>query len=77
MENRPVVAKGGGGGREMGWKFGVSEYKLLLCRTDKQQGPILPHRELYPVLNHKGKEYEKEYMYVEMYICVSLLYNKN
>ena len=29
MENRPVVAKGGGGGREMGWKFGVSEYKLL------------------------------------------------
>ena len=28
-ENRLMVAKGKGGGSGMGWKFGVSRYKLL------------------------------------------------
>ena len=34
-----------------------------LHRMNKQQGPTLKHRGLhYPVINHNGKEYEKEYV---------------
>ena len=29
IENRPVVAKGDGGGGGIGWEFGISRYKLL------------------------------------------------
>ena len=29
LENRPVVAKGGGGGNAMDWEFGVRRCKLL------------------------------------------------
>ena len=29
----------------------------------------------YPVINHNGKEYEKESMY--MYKCITLLYSRN
>ena len=47
IENRLVVAKGKEGGREMDWEFGVSRCKLF--RMDKQQGPIVYHRELYPI----------------------------
>ena len=31
----------------------------------------------YLVINHNGKEYEKEYMYVYMYNRVTLLYSIN
>ena len=41
---------------------------------DKQQGPSVQHRELfqYPVINHTGKEYEKEYIYTHTHITESL-----
>jgi len=29
MENRLLVAKGGGGGSGVNWEFGVNRYKLL------------------------------------------------
>lgn len=37
-------------------KFGISRYKLIY-RMDKQQGPIVQHRNYiqYPVINHKEK----------------------
>ena len=64
--------QGGGdkGGKE--WEFGASRSKLLytgwinnkvlLCST----GNYIQ----YPVTNHKGKEYEKEYMCVFVCLCV-------
>ena len=57
----------GWGGRGMDWEFGISRCKLLyiewinnkvlLCST----GNYIQ----YPVINHNGKEYEKE--------CITLL----
>ena len=55
-----------GGGKD--WKFGINRSKLLLfiCRTDKQWGPTYSTENCipYPVRNHNGKKYEKEYIYV-------------
>ena len=39
--------QGGGGGRGMDWKFGISRCKLVYIKCIKQQGPTLYHRELY------------------------------
>ena len=64
IEIRLVVAKGAevGGGTE--WEVGVSRCKLLcvewintkvlLCSTENYVH--------YPMINHNGKEYEKEYI---------------
>ena len=62
-----MVTKGEGGGGGMEWEFGISRCKLLyiewinnkvlLCST----GNYIQ----YPVINHNGKEYEKE--------CITLL----
>ena len=67
IENGFVVAKGGRGG--MDWEFGVSRCKLLhtewinntvlLCST----GNYIQ----YPGINHNGKEYKKQYIYM----CIS------
>ena len=37
-----------------------------ICRMDKQQDPMYSTGNYiqYPVINHKGKEYEKEYIHV-------------
>ena len=45
MENRLVVATGRGG---MDVKFGTSRCKLAFG-MDKQWGPTVQHRELYPI----------------------------
>ena len=55
---------------QMNWEFGISRckllctewinYKVLLYRT----GNYVP----YPVINHNGREYEKECVYVYMYV---------
>ena len=60
----------------MDWEFGISRYKLLyieqinnkvlLCRT----GSYIQR----PMINHHGKEYEKEYIYIYIYIIESLCY---
>ena len=54
IENRLVVAKGKGRGRQRGgegteWEFGISKGKLLPNRTDKQQSPIVEHKELHSI----------------------------
>ena len=55
----------GGGGLE--WESGVSR-KVLLGSTGNW--------ELYPMINHRGKEYEQVciYVYIER---ISLLYSRN
>ena len=72
IENRLVVAKG----RGVEWGFGVSRCqlwywgwinnKVLLYST----GNYIQ----YPVINHNGREYEKEYIY---HNWVTLLYSRN
>ena len=63
VENRLVVAKGVGG---MDWEFGVSRCKLLYIGWINNQVLLYSTGNCiqYPVINHNGKEYEKEYMYV-------------
>ena len=56
----------------MGWEFGISRCKLvyigwtnnklLLCSTGNYVQ--------YPVINHNGKEYEKEHIYIYIYIYI-------
>ena len=50
----------------MDWEFGISRCKLL-HREWIDNKVLLYSTEnysQYPVLNHNGKEYEKEYIYV-------------
>ena len=58
---------------ERGWerdKLGVWDQQIqtTTCKTDKQRTPTGQHKEVfqYPIniINHNGKEYEKEYIYM-------------
>ena len=53
--------------------LGVWEQQMqtIIYRLDKQ-GPTVQDRELYQclVVNHDGKDYEKECVYIYMYIHV-------
>ena len=53
------------GGR-MDWEFGVSRCKLLHIGWINSKVLLYSTGNYiqYPVINHNGKEYEKEYMYV-------------
>ena len=57
-----MVAKGKGGGGGMDWEFGVIGCKLL--RIEWINNKVLLSNTAnyiqYPVINHNGKEYEKE-----------------
>ena len=57
-----MVAKGEEGWRREGLGVWGQQMPTLIYRMDKQQGPTVEHRELYPVRNHNAKEYEKEYI---------------
>ena len=60
-----------GGGKD--WELGISRCTLLY--TEWINNKVL----LYstgnyirnPVINHKGKEYEKEYIYMYVYVCIT------
>ena len=60
-QNRLVVAKGRLVGEGRIGNLGLADAKYYNL-MDKQ-GSTVEHRELfqYPVINHHGKEYEKEY----------------
>ena len=56
----------GGSGEGMDWEFGISRGKLLYIEwINKILLYSTGHYIQYPVINHNGKEYEKEstYMY--------------
>ena len=54
--------KGGGGG--MDWEFGISRCKLLYIEWTNNKVLLCSTGNYiqYPVINHNGKEYEKERM---------------
>ena len=64
MKNRLVVVGGGGESRGgLDWEFGISKCKLLY--SERINNKVLLYSTgnyiQYPVINHNGKDYEKEY----------------
>ena len=59
-----------GGG--MDWELGVSRCKLLYIGWINNKVLLYSRGNYiqYPVINHNGKEYEKQYVY--MYVCVCI-----
>ena len=60
-----MVAMGEGDGGGMVWEFGVSRCKLLYIEWINIKVLLYStgNYSQYPVINHNGKEYEKEYRY--------------
>ena len=55
--------QGEGGG--MDWEFGISRCKLLYTeRINKVLQYSTGNYSQYPIINHNGKEYEKECIYM-------------
>ena len=58
----------------MNWEFGISRCKLLYIEW--MDNKVLLYSKgnyiQYPVINHNGKEYEKEYIYIYIYIYICL-----
>ena len=61
-----MVARREGGGGGMDREFGVSGCKLLYIEWMDNKVLLYStgNRIQYPVINHKGKEYKKECLYV-------------
>ena len=58
--------QGGGGGGGKDWEFGISKCKLLYIGWINNKVLLYSTGNYiqYPVINHNGKEYEKEHIYV-------------
>ena len=65
VENKCTDTKAGRGGGGMDWKFGISRCKLLYREWINNKVLLYSTGDYiqYPVINHNGKEYEKEYIY--------------
>ena len=65
-ENIRVAAKGEGGRRGLDWEFGISRCKLVYIEWINNKVLLYSTGNYiqYPVINHNGKEYEKECIYV-------------
>ena len=61
----------GAGGGGMDWEFGMSRCKLL--SIERINNKVLLYStgnySQYPVINHNGKEYERECIYVFELLC--------
>ena len=77
IENRLVVAKWEEGRRGLDWEFGIGRWKLVYIEWINNKVLLYSTGNYiqYPVINHNGKEYEKECIYV--YNWVTLLYSSN
>ena len=58
--------QGGGAGGGKVWEFGMSRCKLLYIGWINNKVLLYSTGDYtqYPVINHNGKEYEKEYIYI-------------
>ena len=70
VENRFVVIKGERREEGKNWKFEVSRCKLLFSYTGWINNKFLLYSTgnyiQYPVINHDGKEYKKECVYIHV-----------
>ena len=64
------LLKGRQGGGGMDWEFEISRCKPLYIEwiNNKVLLDSTGNYIQYPVINHNGKEYEKEYIYVYIYM---------
>ena len=55
----------------MNWEFGISRYKLVYVGWIKNKVLLYStgNYSQYPVINHNGKENEKEYMCITESLC--------
>ena len=58
------LSRGGWGQREVDWEFGISRCSLLSIEWTNNKGLLYGTGSYtqYPMINHNGKEHEKEYM---------------
>ena len=63
-----MVGEGEGGGGGMDWEFGISRCKLLYIGWINNKVLLYStgNHIQYPVINHNGKEYEKECIYINI-----------
>ena len=56
----------------MNWEFGISRCKLLYIKWINNNVLLYSTGNYiqYPVINHNGKKYEKECIYIYTYICI-------
>ena len=59
-----MVAQGKGVGEGMDWEFWISKCELLCIKWVNNKVLLYSTGNYiqYPVINHNGKEYEKEYL---------------
>ena len=64
------LPRGRGGGGGMDWELGISRCKLIYREWINNKVILYSTGSYiqYPVINHNGKEYEKEYIYIYIYI---------
>ena len=64
--------RGGRGGGGMGWEFGISRCKLVYRGWINNKVLLYSTGNYiqYPVINHNGKECEKECVYTYICVCV-------
>ena len=81
-ENRHGCQKAGSGGGRTRGELGAGRGKLLVVYTvyvEWINSKVLLYSTEsyipYPAINHNGKEYKKECVY--MYNCITLLYSRN
>ena len=74
-----MVAKGDGVRGRMDWEFGISRCKPLYIEWINSKVLLYStgNHIQYPVINHNGKEYEKEYIYIYIYIYTHIYIYKN
>ena len=74
MENRLLVAKGEGKRSGMDWEFGVSRCKLLHLEWINNKVLLYSTGNYIqsPGIDHDGKEYKKECVWVCVCVCLSL-----
>ena len=65
-----MVAEGEAVGGGMEWKVGVSRCKLLCIEWINNKVLLYSTENYiqYPMINHNGKEYKKECIYIYIYI---------
>ena len=67
-----MLVKGEGGGRGLHWEFGIIRCKLVYSGwiNNKVLLYTIVKYIQYPVIDHHGKEYEKEWMHTYIYIYI-------
>ena len=69
-----MVAKGEGGEGGKDREFGINRCKLLYIGWINNKVLLYSTGNYiqYPLLNHNGKEYEKEYIYIYIYVYIHI-----